>query len=46
MENDLLNIRTMQKISIEEACWNRRNVKFKIITENSYSREKAKTLKE
>lgn len=45
MENDLSNIRTMQKISIEEAYWNRRNVKFKIITENSFSREKAKNIK-
>ncbi len=45
MENDLLNNRTMQKIAVEEAYWNRRNIKFRIITEKSFSRINAKNIK-
>lgn len=45
LENDLLKSRALQKIAIEEAYWNKRNVKFKIITENSFSRKKAKNIK-
>ena len=45
MESDLLKKRTLQKIAIEEAYWNRRNIQFKVITENSFSRYKAKNIK-